>query len=602
MEITLNKENFEKEVLKSDLPVLVDFWAEWCIAPDSKTLINSRDAVLAKEVLGEQALLSFAKPRTSSKVLSSYSTSNGGHCKLVKTNSHRQIKVTDDHQFWTQSGWKEAQELCRGDEVAVFPSVEYFKPGGNKTIILDEEIIRKLALPRMKVKTYIQDLKKKNLLPLKETNKSLPILSRLVGFCLADGSLYQSQKNNYREVSFSVGDKRDVQFLKNDLVELGFSTHVKERKTSHEIEGRRFEMHTFKIKCLSSALWLLLKALGVPEGNKTNQSYQIPSWIFRSSKLIKREFLAGFFGGDGPKLLMHLSCRKNKQPFNSLTINDLEFYKREDFVDSGLLFAEQLAELLSEFSVKVVRIFIEKTNYIRQDKSRTVIIHLKFKQNFEVGWALAWKIGYAYCYQKAAAARQIGEFLGRVLARRKRWQKIYRKAVKLEKENRFGPSEIARRLGISEGAVWGWLRYNQKPAINKHFIKFPAWLKKVRKNLPDDFFWDKVHQVKTTYLPVVQRIEIDKTHNFIANEFVVHNCSPCRMVMPVIDEIAKEYEGKIKVGKLNIDENQELAQKYSVMSIPSFKIFKNGKIIVEFMGAQSKEKIIEEIEKALTSK
>lgn len=74
-------------------------------------------------------------------------------------------------------------------------------------------------------------------------------------------------------------------------------------------------------------------------------------------------------------------------------------------------------------------------------------------------------------------------------------------------------------------------------------------------------------------------------------------CSPCKIMLPVLEEIAKEFEGKIKVGMLNIDENQELASKYSVMSIPSFKIFKGNKIVSEFMGAQPKEKVIEEIEK-----
>ena len=76
-------------------------------------------------------------------------------------------------------------------------------------------------------------------------------------------------------------------------------------------------------------------------------------------------------------------------------------------------------------------------------------------------------------------------------------------------------------------------------------------------------------------------------------------CPPCRMVALVVEEIAKEYEGKIKIGKVNIDQNQELASKYSVMSIPTFIIFKNGESVSRFIGAQSKGKFVEEIEKAL---
>lgn len=74
-------------------------------------------------------------------------------------------------------------------------------------------------------------------------------------------------------------------------------------------------------------------------------------------------------------------------------------------------------------------------------------------------------------------------------------------------------------------------------------------------------------------------------------------CPPCKIMLPVIEEIAEEFEGKIKVGKVNIDENKELVSQYSVMSIPTFIIFKNGDSVSRFMGAQSKERVVEEIEK-----
>lgn len=66
-------------------------------------------------------------------------------------------------------------------------------------------------------------------------------------------------------------------------------------------------------------------------------------------------------------------------------------------------------------------------------------------------------------------------------------------------------------------------------------------------------------------------------------------CGPCKMVGPIIDELAKEYEGKIVVGKLNVDDNQETAGQYNVMSIPSVMIFKDGKPLKTIVGAQGKE-------------
>ena len=66
-------------------------------------------------------------------------------------------------------------------------------------------------------------------------------------------------------------------------------------------------------------------------------------------------------------------------------------------------------------------------------------------------------------------------------------------------------------------------------------------------------------------------------------------CEPCKMVGPIIEELAKEYEGKITVGKLNVDDNTQTAGEYNVMSIPSVMLFKDGKPLKTLVGAQGKE-------------
>jgi thioredoxin 1 len=78
-------------------------------------------------------------------------------------------------------------------------------------------------------------------------------------------------------------------------------------------------------------------------------------------------------------------------------------------------------------------------------------------------------------------------------------------------------------------------------------------------------------------------------------------CNPCRIVSPVIDELAKEYEGKIKIGKVNVDENSQTAGQYGVMSIPSIVFFKNGQPVKTMVGAQAKENYKQEIEQILAS-
>ena len=78
-------------------------------------------------------------------------------------------------------------------------------------------------------------------------------------------------------------------------------------------------------------------------------------------------------------------------------------------------------------------------------------------------------------------------------------------------------------------------------------------------------------------------------------------CAPCRIVSPTIDELGKEYEGKVKVGKMNVDENPKVAGQYGIMSIPSIVFFKNGQPIKTMIGAQSKENYKQEIEQVLAS-
>ena len=75
-------------------------------------------------------------------------------------------------------------------------------------------------------------------------------------------------------------------------------------------------------------------------------------------------------------------------------------------------------------------------------------------------------------------------------------------------------------------------------------------------------------------------------------DFWAEWCSPCRMMAPVVEEIANEMEGSIKVCKANVDENQDLAAEYEVMSIPTFIIIKDGKETARTIGVQPKEEIL----------
>lgn len=76
-------------------------------------------------------------------------------------------------------------------------------------------------------------------------------------------------------------------------------------------------------------------------------------------------------------------------------------------------------------------------------------------------------------------------------------------------------------------------------------------------------------------------------------------CGPCKALAPVIDEISKDFDGKIKVGKVNVDENPEISMKFGIRSIPTLIVFKNGDVLEQVIGAVPKSEIEKAIQKAL---
>ena len=89
--------------------------------------------------------------------------------------------------------------------------------------------------------------------------------------------------------------------------------------------------------------------------------------------------------------------------------------------------------------------------------------------------------------------------------------------------------------------------------------------------------------------------EVEKSDKTVIVDFFAEWCGPCKMMSPVIDEIAEELGDQIKVGKVNTDENMNLAEKFGIMSIPTIMIFKNGNVAKTFNGVTAKSEIIEAV-------
>lgn len=93
--------------------------------------------------------------------------------------------------------------------------------------------------------------------------------------------------------------------------------------------------------------------------------------------------------------------------------------------------------------------------------------------------------------------------------------------------------------------------------------------------------------------------EVLKSDIPVLVDFYADWCGPCKMMAPIVAQLAEEYDGRVKVGKCNIDEEDGLARMYRVMSIPTFKIFVKGKDVATIVGAVQKEQLVEEIRKVL---
>ena len=93
--------------------------------------------------------------------------------------------------------------------------------------------------------------------------------------------------------------------------------------------------------------------------------------------------------------------------------------------------------------------------------------------------------------------------------------------------------------------------------------------------------------------------EVIKSDKPVLVDFWAIWCTPCQMVSPIVEEIAKDYADQLKVGKVNVDKNSKTASQYGIMSIPSLLFFKDGKVVDQVIGAVPKEHLKEKVDKIL---
>ena len=113
--------------------------------------------------------------------------------------------------------------------------------------------------------------------------------------------------------------------------------------------------------------------------------------------------------------------------------------------------------------------------------------------------------------------------------------------------------------------------------------KLHEMMKKMSSEKQKTFPNEPIELTDATFKEIIQK------HPLVVVDCWAPWCGPCRMVAPVIKELARDYAGKILFGKLNVDENPEVSAQYEIMSIPTLLVFKNGKLVDKIVGAMPRQ-------------
>ena len=442
----------------------------------------------------------------------------------VLTEAGYEIVATADHPLLTPSGMVPLRELGEGALVSVYPfaGVEYEEPSDE--VIVAHEDIRKLPLAKDMSQT-IEELEKRGLLPLRMDNNKLPYLMKIMGFLWGDGTVYFTDNKGF--IQF-YGDEEDLKDIRRDIEKLGFQpSRIYSRERSHKIDtqyGRvEFERteHSFQVR--ASSLAALLWAMGTPVGDKGNQDWCIPPWLFNCPRWLKRLFLASLFGAElsKPKTVPQ-SGYDFYPPILSLN-------KAEDHLASGRRFLQEMLVILKEFGVEG-EVREERDEYKRKDgkTSKRLLLSSRPANLIEL-WS---KVSYEYNRKRRYLANVAVQYL-----------KLKQKVI-AERGESIRRAKALQASGVSNTKIYTELSSEH---VNRRFIERSLY--EQRKTVPrapqsfptfDEFLeeatsglgrtgqvWDRIasKELIEDYDDLVYDFTVaDEHHNFIANSFVVSNC------------------------------------------------------------------------------
>lgn len=462
------------------------------------------------------------------------------------------IKTTEDHLLIIKKGekieWVKAKNLKYGDKIAT-DLKETNEKYQNKILVNEKEITEKYGDSIHQVSASIRTikrLKEKNLLPLDYQNPKLRIIARLIGYILGDG--WFTKVNGIAKIAGFSGEIKDLQSIQRDLNILDIKhTKIHSRKTSsliNTVSKNKIIINgtSNAFNVTDSCLIKLLDALESPSGEKTTNPFLLPEWLMNSPRFIKKEFLASLMGceGDIPKIR-----KKSRIPYAIR----YRFNKLESLKQNALEYAAQIQTLFKEFNIQNT-IQIKKGN-IRKNNDKTIQIQITFsnsKINFK---NFLNNVSYKYNYKKIKEANKILNYINykeRVFEKR---ELLYGK-IKALKSKGFNTHKaiqtIAKQFKIKSSRIWS-LGYSKKPGHTSWLVEdYNQWKNKNDINL--NVNWEQITSIKKTKNEkYVYDLTVEKNHNYVGNNLIVHNCHRC-LKNYAYTYVAKKYQEQAENPKI----------------------------------------------------
>jgi DNA-directed RNA polymerase beta subunit len=471
-----------------------------CLWEEELVLMGDGTQKMLKEIeVGEQVICFDPKTMESNATRVTFSDSRETDKNIVKitTVSGRQLVLTDDHLVMTADGWTDAKNIQSGTPVAVSLLPKGVSTACETSTLLDRETFTARLLDNgvteRIAENYAKQLESLQFLPLLSTNAIVPVLARIFGFLLADGSIciYQGQIR----LSATFGSETSSEEFERDVVSLGFE-RSKVLFRQNEYLG---SIHSTWLVQHQNPIGGLMVALGYKPGKMTTQAYpSVPNWILQGSKMTKREFLGGLQGGDGCQI-----C------WNPVTTGGFNFVcgrtlmtARDEHAESLRTMMDQVVGLFTDLGVEAKRVEQPakyegsiQCGFDVSDKGENLVAYFQ-------------TIGYRYCDLKRSNSGKVVEYL------------LFKKTLvdEYRAENQSA-RELIRKNGITSAAARA-SRYNNGRTL-------------IEAEKPSA--WKVDHKGMAIFVPV-KSVEVHRNvriadittesecHSFIAGDaFCVHN-------------------------------------------------------------------------------